>query len=221
MQTNTKERMGTVGSDRRPRATGTVIAASVALILLVGAAAIGVVVATRGDGDGVDRSPTAASTEPSVAPSTTSADGRAATTAPPPTSPAAGLVLEDGRHPVYLTGIDVAGRSVQFDLIQFLMGDEAIAAWDEAHPDDPGGPPNDYYIINDNPRLRRLPVADDVVVTVLDWNGGFQPLVVAFADLPTELAAGRIPYKDRLDASPFWLTVDGGTVTAIEEQFIP
>jgi hypothetical protein len=54
----------------------------------------------------------------------------------------------------------------------------------------------------------------------LDWNAGFQPLVITFADLPTELAARRIP-GEHLGANPFWLTVDDGTVAAIEEQFIP
>jgi hypothetical protein len=157
-----------------------------------------------------------------VAPSTTDAGAGAATTSPPPTSEAAERLLEDGRHPVYLTGIDVAGRSsVEFDLIQFLTGNEAIAAWDEAYPDDPGGPPNDYFIVNDNPRLRRLPVADDVVVTVLDWDGGFQPFVVAFADLPAQLAGRPILDRGGIGVNPFWLTVHGDTVTAIEEQYIP
>jgi hypothetical protein len=222
MQTDTTERTGTVGGNRRPRGTRTVIAACVAFVVLVAAAVVGVVIATQDDGDdGVDRSPTAASTDPSVAPSTTDAGAGAATTSPPPTSEAAERLLEDGRHPVYLTGIDVAGRSVEFDLIQFLMGDEAIAAWDEAHPDDPGGPPNDYFIINDNPRLRRLPVANDVAVTVLDWDGGFQPFAVAFADLPAQLAGRPILDQGGIGVNPFWLTVDDGTVTAIEEQYTP
>jgi hypothetical protein len=128
-------------------------------------------------------------------------------------------VLVDGRHPVFLTDINVIGRSIEFDLIQYLTGDEAIFAWREDHPNDPG-PPNGYYIINDNPQLRRLPVADEVAVTVLDWNAGFQPFVVAFADLPTELAARGAP-DEHLGVNPFWLTVDDGTVTAIEEQYIP
>jgi hypothetical protein len=202
-----------------------VIAASIAFVALVATAVVGVVVATRDDGgDDAARSPAATSTEPpTTAPSTTDADAGAGvtTTSPPPTSVSAEPVLEDGRHPVYLTGIDVAGRSLEFDLIQFLTGDEAIAAYDEAHPDDPGGPPNDYFIINDNPRLRRLPVADDVVVTVLDWDGGFQPFVVAFADLPAELAGRPILDTGRLGGNPFWLTVDDDTVTAIEEQYTP
>jgi hypothetical protein len=52
-------------------------------------------------------------------------------------------------------------------------------------------------------------------------TGGFQPLVVAFTDLPTELAAGPIAYEYRLEVTPVWLTVDDGTITAIQEQYIP
>jgi hypothetical protein len=202
---------------RHRRNTVTVVALTVA----IAAAAVGVAVATRDDG--ADRSQTTGSTAPAAtAPSTTDADaGGGAATSASPTSPSGEPVLEDGRHPVYLTDIDKAARTVEFDLIQFLTGDEATAAYIEDHPDDPGGPPNDYYIVNDNPRLRRLSVAENVQVTVLDWEGGFKPQVIAFADLPAQLAADLVPDDDRIWPSPFWLTVNDDTVTAIEEQYIP
>jgi hypothetical protein len=206
---------------RAPRHRRNSVAVVAALTVAIAAAAIGVAVATRDDG--ADRSQTTGSTAPAAtAPSTTDADagGGAATTAPP-TSPSGEPVLEDGRHPVYLTDIDKADRTVEFDLIQFLTGDEATAAYIEDNPDDPGGPPNDYYIVNDNPRLRRLSVAENVEATVLDWEGGFKPQVIAFADLPAQLAADLVPDDDRIWPSPFWLTVNDDTVTAIEEQYIP
>jgi hypothetical protein len=206
---------------RAPRHRRNSVAVVAALTVAIAAAAIGVAVATRDDG--ADRSQTTGSTAPAAtAPSTTDADtgGGAATTAPP-TSPSGEPVLEDGRHPVYLTDIDTAARTLEFDLIQFLTGDEATAAYIEDNPDDPGGPPNDYYIVNDNPRLRRLSVAEALQVTVLDWEGGFKPQVIAFADLPAQLAADLVPDDDRIWPSPFWLTVNDDTVTAIEEQYIP
>jgi hypothetical protein len=219
-----------LAAGRRPAPAGwrgwrwvAVIAGVVAVAL-----AAALVVALIDDGSDEPRSQTTTSTAPPASSRSSTADTDAAVPAPSPTptvapttSPPAEPVLEDGRHPVYLTAIDVAGGRVEFDLIQFLTGDEAIAAYGEDYPDDPGGPPNDYYIINDNPRLRRLPVTGDVKVTVLDWNGGFQPMVIAFADLPTELAAGPIPYDDRLAAMPVWLTVHDDTITAIQEQYIP
>jgi hypothetical protein len=206
---------------RAPRQRRTIVAVVAALTVAIAGIAIGVAVATRDDG--ADRSQTTGSTAPAAtAPSTTDADagGGAATTAPP-TSPSVEPVLEDGRHPVYLTDIDTAARTVEFDLIQFLTGDEATAAYTEDHPDDPGGPPNDYYVVNDNPRLRRLSVAENVQVTVLDWEGGFEPEVIAFADLPAQLAADLVPDDDRIWPSPFWLSVNDDTITAIEEQYIP
>lgn len=224
MQTDTKKRTNPVGGERRPHVTRTVIAAIVAFAVLLVAVVIGLVATRdRGGDDGAAQIPAAPSVEPSTTapPATTPAGGGAApaelTRTPPPAAP----VLVDGRHPVYLTNINVAGRSVQFDLIRFLTGEEADAAWNRENPDGPEGAPNGYYIVNDNPKLRRLPVADDVAVTALDWNAGFQPLRIAFADLPTALA-GRSQFPGaHLGVNPFWLTVDNGTITAIEEQFIP
>jgi hypothetical protein len=46
-------------------------------------------------------------------------------------------------------------------------------------------------------------------------------LVIAFADLPTELAKRGTSDEQYLGSSPFWLTVDNGTITAIEEQYLP
>jgi len=206
---------------RAPRHRRNTVAVVAALTVAIAAAAVGVAVATRDDG--ADRSQTTGSTAPAAtAPSTTDADaGGGAATSAPLTSPSGEPVLEDGRHPAYLTDIDTAARTVEFDLIQFLTGDEATAAYIEDHPDDPGGPPNDYYIVNDNPRLRRLSVAENVQVTVLDWEGGFNPQVIAFADLPAQLAADLVPDDDRIWPSPLWLTVNDDTVTAIEEQYIP
>lgn len=176
--------------------------------------------------DGVGGTDTTATTEePITQPPTTAAPATEApaTTAEPATSPPAGEpVLADGRHPVYLTGLDVATGTVEFDLIQFLGGAEAEEAYHRDNPDaPPGGPPNDYYIVNDNPRLRVLPVAEGAAVTVLDWNAGFVPRSITFADLPAALADDLYPDDGRLWPTPFWLTVEDETVTAMEEQFIP
>jgi hypothetical protein len=181
------------------------------------------------DDDRAEQSPTttsiAPSTEPSTEPSTSEpeSDGGAVAPAPPATAPAAEpVVLEDGRHPVYLTALDGTARTVEFDVIQFLTGDEAVVAWDAAHPEEPGGPPNDYFIVNENPRLRVLPLADDVTVTVPSFEGGgFHAQPIPFADLPARLAGNPMPGDGRLWPNPFWLTVENGTVTAMDEQYIP
>ena len=150
-------------------------------------------------------------------PATTDAATPPLTTAPAPTTGAP--VLEDGRHPVYLTVLDVDARTVEFDLIQWLTGDAARDAWTAANPDMPGYPPNDYFVVNDNPRLRVLPVAGDVPVTVLDH--GWDPMEITFGELPGFVADDLFPEDGFLWHNPFWLTVDDGTVTAIEEQYTP
>jgi hypothetical protein len=203
---------------RRAIVAGIAVLAALALVAVL-------VIMTVTDDDTRDQAGTGSTvqttTELSATTSEPDAEGTSTTGAASTTSPAAESLLEDGRHPVFVKSVDVAGRTVEFDLIQFLTGDEAIAAHDEDHPDDPGGPPNDYYIVNDNPRLRRLPVTDDVEVIVLDWEGGFEPQTTAFADLPALLAAYTWDDTGETMRGPFWLTVENGTITAIEEQYIP
>lgn len=207
---------------RRPTRRGRWAAVVAGVVVLAVAAGLGFVLVGDGERDG-DEEAAPVSTAPSSTESPTSAEDEAvepAPTSPPPAQPS-GAVIEDGRHPVYLTGIDVGARTMEFDLIQFLTGDEAVAAWDAAHSDAPGGPPNDYLIVNDNPKLRELPVAGDVTVTVLDWDGGFLPMSIAFEDLPHQLAGDVAPDDAFLWPNPFWLTVDDGAITAVEEQYTP
>jgi len=149
----------------------------------------------------------------------------ASTTAAPPSSGAspassqfldeAPVVLEDGRHPVFLTSVDVAGRKITFDLIVFLTGAEAKAEWAKTHPGEGDGPPNDYLIVNNNPKLRTLPVAAGVAVKVVDLEapGGVGLVTIPFADLNSHFASGF--------GLPFWITVAKGEITLIEEQFLP
>lgn len=167
--------------------------------------------------------PTAAPTPPTATPSP-------ATPTPAPTAPAttarspsvAGPQLADGRHPAYLHELDVAGRTVTVDVIQFLTGEEAVEAYQSEYPEDPEGPPNDYWIRNVNPRLRTLPVARPVDVQLVrlqeDADADLDP--GTWEELPGYLADGP-PGDERLSASPYWLTVENGMVTALEEQFLP
>jgi hypothetical protein len=133
------------------------------------------------------------------------------------------LALEDGRHPAFLTELDVAGRTVTFDVIQFLTGEDAAAAYLE-DTGETGGPPNDYHLRNVNPRLRTLPVSDDVTVTVvrLGEPTGAGSVSWTLATLPDHLDE-TAPTEDlgRLGWNPYWLTVDDGTVVAIDEQYLP
>lgn len=170
-------------------------------------------------------SPEGGSTDASP-PSPSEAMGEAGspTAAPPPPS-ASGpepAVLADGRHPVYLTGLDASKRRITFDLIQFLTGETAQKAWIKDHPEEPDGPPNDYLIVNENVKLRTLPVSSAVTVKVLNTDDlTAETTPIPFADFPAHLTKDLDKTDKYLWVLPFWLTVMQGQVVLIEEQFLP
>lgn len=130
---------------------------------------------------------------------------------------------ESGQYAVYLTGMDVPRRSLAFDVIRFLRGDEAVLAYHQDFPDDQDGPPNDYYIVNDSRQVREAKVRDDVRVRLVrlhedsdaNLGGG------TFDELPGYLAGYKPPDQPFLSSNPFWLTFENGTVKEICEQYVP
>jgi hypothetical protein len=103
--------------------------------------------------------------------------------------------------------------SVQFDLACWYFGD---LAWEIA---DTYGETaeNDYYIVNENPALRTVPVAPGAVVHHID---------------PMSIGHDLISYPDWLleppgylmcpfEFCPLWLYVNDGVVTEILEQYVP
>lgn len=143
---------------------------------------------------------------------------------PTPTSEPPAAELEDGRHFGFVRSVDVGGTVVVFDLAYFLTGDAATEAA-EAHGDE-APPPNDYYIVNDNPKLRHLELSSKLVLVLLDWNrcceetfrGDLDDFAAAINGGASVTVGDKI-YQGTL--SPYWLTVESGIVTTIEEQFLP
>jgi hypothetical protein len=86
------------------------------------------------------------------------------------TSALPGPELEDGRHFGYLESIDLETpvSTVVFDLAYLLTGEEANQA--AAENGYPTPVDNDYYIVNDNPRLRTLLVSPDIRIRLVDWD---------------------------------------------------
>jgi hypothetical protein len=131
-------------------------------------------------------------------------------------APAPDPVIEDGRHFVFVK--KAKGDSVTFDLAFLLTGKDAEEAAAEAGEEVPV--PNEYFIVNDNPKLRTLPVADGARVLVYDWLAccdDYTPITVEEFDgyiaTPTDQFHGTL--------SPYWLRVEGGQVVKIEEQYLP
>lgn len=154
--------------------------------------------------------------------------GPALTTSPEPSTsagpsgtPAAPPALEDGRHFGYIRSVDPESMTIRFDLARFLTGEEANAA--AADHGDEVPVPNDYYIVNDERRLRTLPIDPGVQILVIDWNrccdlvpGELGPFLDAFA-------IRRPPWDAMYQGrrAPYRITVRGGAVVRIEVQYLP
>jgi hypothetical protein len=139
-------------------------------------------------------------------------------------APFPGAPLEDGRHFGYVRSVDPDARTIEFDLAYFLSGEEADHAYQEA-TGDTGPVPNDHFVVNDNPKLRTLGLAPDVHVRLLDWNHCcetfFDGDLALFAQAIQEqgdVTDGDLIYRGQ---SQWWITVQNGVVTEIEEQYSP
>jgi hypothetical protein len=104
----------------------------------------------------------------------------------------------------------VGANEVQFDVVQWLQGDDADQAYLEETGDNTGAP-NDYFIVNASDQLRTSVVADDAAILVLANDGTPGSLhPVALGAVPTD-QSGRT----------FWLTFENNAITGICEQFRP
>jgi hypothetical protein len=155
---------------------------------------------------------------PSEPPASTGASERATTTKPKP-KPG----LEDGRHFGYLQAARVTAdpRELVFDQAYFLIGEEANAAAEDRGLETPV--PNDYLIVNDNPKLRTLPASNALVIDLLDWKRCCEKRLAGDpAQFETAFTAQSPPAgRYRGSFSAYWLTVEDGVVTRIEEQYLP
>jgi hypothetical protein len=138
-------------------------------------------------------------------------------------SPSPSPALEDGRHFGYIKSAQLTAppQFIVFDLAYMLTGDEANQAAADRGLETPV--PNDYFIVNDNPRLRALPAAPDLRILLLDWTNCCDTMFQAEPQLFQEsFDQKKYPpgnYKGKF--SGYWLTVKGGAVTKVEEQYFP
>lgn len=180
-----------------------------------------------------DEEPTAASTSATGAsgPTATGVTGTGPTgvTAPtgptdPSPEPSLAPELEDGEHFGFIQSVDAGAGTLVLDLAYFLTGEEANQEAAERGLETPV--PNDYFIVNDNPKLRTLALASDLELALLDWNNCCDDFIegdlATFADAigasEPITVDGQLYYGS---LSPYWLTVEGGVVTRIEEQYLP
>ncbi len=111
--------------------------------------------------------------------------------------------------------------TVVADYAQFLTGAEAAASA-AAHGDE-SPPPNDYYIANDNKKLRTLPVKSGIKVTLTALDDGTSDPEGYKVSLEKWAGYYAAPTADTgsITNGPYWLTITDGVVTAIAEQYTP
>jgi hypothetical protein len=171
--------------------------------------------------------PTDTGTEPpatasgaSASPSASASESASAS----PTSEASPLI-EDGRNFAFIKKVNATADppTITYDLAIFLSGDEANEAAKEHGDETPV--PNDYYVVNDNPRLRTVPLAADARLVLVDWNhcctrtvdGVLSDFARAFEE--GEITVDGHRYLGNL--SSYWLIAKDGVIVRIEEQYTP
>jgi hypothetical protein len=163
-------------------------------------------------------SPLKSSTPPATSPRSPSPEPT------PPSDSAAAAALEDGRYFGYIKTVDLSGdsSSIVFDLAYFLMGDEGTkAAIEDGYIRKGEGLDNDYYIRNNNPLLRTLSLSAGASLEVVDWAHCCESVtgdLQAFADsFGPEMSGSAY----RGPSSPYWITIEGGRIVLVEEQYLP
>lgn len=123
--------------------------------------------------------------------------------------------------PTLVTGVRVTGgvTYVTLDYIQFLTGEEAADM--AAARGDESPPPNDYYIVNDNPELREYPVEDGIIVGVVFTADGMsvpEGLPISLAEWVDGMSGPmQLCYTDAY----YIVTVTDGAITALDQQYLP
>lgn len=107
------------------------------------------------------------------------------------------------------------------DYAQFLTGKPAADAA-TAHGDE-SPPPNDYYIVNDNKKLRTLPVKPGISVKLVSKADGTTVAEGYLLTLDKWAAnfAAPTPTNSGIISAGYWITIKNGIVVAVEEQYVP
>lgn len=132
--------------------------------------------------------------------------------------------VQFGRQFCYIREIKWEGSTpeIKVDYAQMLTGSAAAAA--AAARGDESPPPNDYYILNENTKLRSFPAQSSMSVKLTSTDGGasapsgYTVGFGQFADMYAGMSGGASGVFRNV---PYWITIDGGTITSIEEQYLP
>ena len=193
---------------------------------------------TIGDDGGDGDDDTAGPTAPGAGPTDAATTGPPASTMPlkgpeesrlvdgvsaAPTTPE----LPDGDYFAHLTGIDVAARTVTFDVEIMYVGPAAIDYLAAHDPTAENPPPNDYVIVNSSSATRTLPLAAGV--RIWDWCYGPESLGVeertleewAAAPAGGDTTCGLGAALSHGWNEVYWFDVRDGVVQQVVGQYLP
>lgn len=111
--------------------------------------------------------------------------------------------------------------TIVLDYAEYLTGKKAADAAKARGDESP--PPNDYYIVNDNTKLRTFKISPDAKVRLVsNPDGTSDP---AGYEATVEQWAGHFaaPSDENaaIRAAGYWVVLKGDTVVAVREQFVP
>lgn len=182
--------------------------------------------------------PSSSISEPSGAPSTPVATETVAPSAQP-SGPSASASVSGSASPEtdlrgttmgLLRGYDVGTGVVSVDVVYFLSGDQAItylaerpSLWQQLEC--PSGPyaggstagcsvPNDYYLVNENPRVRTLPLAPQARIRLIPWPNCCEA-TPATRDALAARAASQPPLLMSFDVT------ESGQISELSEFYTP
>jgi hypothetical protein len=147
----------------------------------------------------------------------------AAAAATTPTTTGASTTAKTEKQFTFITKVTWSsskGYQLSADYAQMLTGSAAAAAATARGDESP--PPNDYYIVNDNKKLRVFPLSKTAKITVLGWAGADStaPKTITVGEFMDVMPGGTNP-QDPWRSSPYYITITGGTVTKIEQIYLP
>jgi serine/threonine protein kinase len=215
---------------------GLVIAAIIAAIAIAGTVGAIALMSQPDGASGPTSQPTGPTSDLSGASGPTSETGPSGPSATGPSGTTGSVVANGcsgGTAPTILPDdtyfgkverVDTDSQALAFDLACFYTGDEANRVAAERGDEVPV--PNDVYIVNDNTTIRNLTVDPGVKLLLIDWNRCCDPRPGAsldafassreskqFVEIDGRSYAGNDAY--------YWVTIEDGLVTRIEEQFLP
>jgi hypothetical protein len=141
---------------------------------------------------------------------TSAAPPGTASTGPSPST----TIATTRKESVFVLAVDPTAHAIHVDPTGFLTGNAAAAAFRKTNPNATGGPDNDYYIENPTKDDVEMPLEADAVVKVV------QAGATVHRD-PVDVPERRLASYPALPEHQFWITVQRGVVTEVDEQFVP